>query len=405
MKILDFINSLPVSILILCIAMLVLIDLLVPYIITLRVKKIYENTGSPDKAIDKLRIYNTYIFGGISVVSFLCIIFLLHIIMGSLGLDKFYITLGIFFLLTIVVSILAEFIQHNTVKTIRGTTERTNNKLFDTIKAVLITLLPMFIFLIIINFAIDFLSENEQIPEIVEGAIIIALPIMLIVLINLLMPLLYPMLLKASILEEGELRSELETFVKNNNLENVVLYKWPTRDKKLVNALVCGLLKKRIFISDYLMDNMTIDEILSILAHEIGHIKKKHTLKRMFMIIIGILLLMALIFALASLDISLELDIPGPVIFIVIISFVVMYFIFFAKYLYRKHETQADIFVIESGNSPEVFATALMKLAELNHVGKRFNRADAKFQTHPSMVKRIKTIEEKYSVDLSHIIS
>lgn len=405
MKILDFINSLSISTLILCIVMLVLIDLLVPYIITLRVKKIYETTGSPDKAIDKLRIYNTYIFGGISVVSFSCIIFLLFRSMDSIGYDKFYLTFGIFFLLTMVVSILAEFIQHNTVKTIRGTTEKTNNKLFDTIKGVLITLLPIFISLVIINFAIDFLSENEQIPEIVEGAIIVFLPILFIVFMNLLLPSLYPMLLKASILEDGDLRSELETFVKNNDLKNVVLYEWPTRDKKLVNALVCGLFKKRIFISDYLMDNMTIDEILSILAHEIGHIKKKHTLKRMFMIIIGIVLLAASIFALASLDVSLELDIPGPVIFIIIISFVVMYFIFFAKYLYRKHETQADIFVIESGNSPEVFATALMKLAELNHVGKRFNKADAKFQTHPSMVKRIKTIEEKYSVDLSHIIS
>lgn len=405
MKFFDFINSLSMPTLIISIALLLLIALIIPYLISLKVQKIYEATGSPDKAIDKLRIYNTYIFGGSSVVLFLLIILLLKPLMSYWGYGKLSLCMVVFLFLVIVVSVLAEMIQHKTVQSIRGTSEKTNNKLTDTIKTVLFTLIPMFLFFVVIDFATNFLSENSEIPEILEGAIIISLPILFIVFINLLMPLLYPALLKASILEESELRSELETFIKNNNFNNVVLYRWPTRDKKLANALVCGLFKKRIFISDYLMDNMTVDEIRSILAHEIGHVKKKHTLKRMLMIILGIILFITLIFITASLDVSLELDIPGPVIFILLLSFVVLYFIFFTKYLYRRHETQADIFAIESGSSPEVFATALIKIAKLNHMGRHFNRADAKFQTHPSMIKRIKTIEEKYSVDLNHIIS
>jgi len=89
-----------------------------------------------------------------------------------------------------------------------------------------------------------------------------------------------PLFNKQTPLGEGELRTEIEKFATktNFNLDNIFVIDGSKRSTK-ANAYFSGLgAKKRIVLYDTLMDTMTTDEIVSVLAHEVGHYKHKHTL-------------------------------------------------------------------------------------------------------------------------------
>jgi STE24 endopeptidase len=89
-----------------------------------------------------------------------------------------------------------------------------------------------------------------------------------------------PLFNKQTPLGEGELRTEIEKFANktNFNLDNIFVIDGSKRSTK-ANAYFSGLgAKKRIVLYDTLMDKMTTDEIVAVLAHEVGHYKYKHTL-------------------------------------------------------------------------------------------------------------------------------
>jgi len=89
-----------------------------------------------------------------------------------------------------------------------------------------------------------------------------------------------PLFNKQTPLEAGELRTEIEKFASkaNFNLDNIFVIDGSKRSTK-ANAYFSGLgSKKRIVLYDTLMDKMTTEEIVSVLAHEIGHYKHRHTL-------------------------------------------------------------------------------------------------------------------------------
>lgn len=92
-----------------------------------------------------------------------------------------------------------------------------------------------------------------------------------------------PLFNKQTPLAEGELRAAIEKFADKAGfkLANIYVIDGSKRSTK-ANAYFTGLgPKKRIVLYDTLMDKMTTDEIVAVLAHEIGHYKHKHTLKNM----------------------------------------------------------------------------------------------------------------------------
>ena len=89
-----------------------------------------------------------------------------------------------------------------------------------------------------------------------------------------------PLFNKQTPLQEGELRTAIEKFADKVGfkLKNIYVIDGSKRSTK-ANAYFTGLgAKKRIVLYDTLMDKMTTDEIVAVLAHEIGHYKHKHTL-------------------------------------------------------------------------------------------------------------------------------
>lgn len=90
-----------------------------------------------------------------------------------------------------------------------------------------------------------------------------------------------PLFNKQTPLEDGELRDAISTFSEKVGfkLDNIFVIDGSKRSTK-ANAYFTGLgAKKRIVLYDTLIKDMTTDEIVAVLAHEIGHNKKKHVIQ------------------------------------------------------------------------------------------------------------------------------
>ena len=90
--------------------------------------------------------------------------------------------------------------------------------------------------------------------------------------------LIVPLFNKQTPLEPGELRSEIETYAKKVGftLEKIFVIDGSKRSTK-ANAYFSGFgSEKRVTLYDTLINDLDNDEIVAVLAHEVGHYKKRH---------------------------------------------------------------------------------------------------------------------------------
>jgi STE24 endopeptidase len=90
--------------------------------------------------------------------------------------------------------------------------------------------------------------------------------------------LILPLFNKLTPLQEGDLKTAIESFAKKIDfpLDNIFVMDGSKRSKK-ANAFFSGIgKKKKIVLYDTLIDNHTKEELVAVLAHEVGHFKKKH---------------------------------------------------------------------------------------------------------------------------------
>jgi len=184
-----------------------------------------------------------------------------------------------------------------------------------------------------------------------------------------------PLFNKFSPLAEGELKSSIISYAGSINfpLENVYVMDGSRRSSKS-NAFFTGFGKhRRIVLFDTLIKEHTAGELLAVLAHEMGHYKKKHILQSM---ILGIVQ-MGIMLYLLSLFISYQglfdaFYMPQKSVYAGLIFFGMLYaplgfFIdIFMQMLSRKNETAADRFAVETTRDPQSMAEALKKLSISN---------------------------------------
>ena len=175
--------------------------------------------------------------------------------------------------------------------------------------------------------------------------------------------LIVPLFNKQTPLEEGELKLAIENFGKKAGFEidNIYVIDGSKRSSK-ANAYFAGFgKKKRIVLYDTLINQMNTDEIVAVLAHEIGHYKHKHTIVNMLMGIVqtGMMLYILSLF-LGNTYLSLALGGTENKFHLGIIAFSILFspiseFIgIFMNIISRKFEYQADGFAKSFGLEDEL---------------------------------------------------
>lgn len=226
-----------------------------------------------------------------------------------------------------------------------------------------------------------------------------------VVLARIVPTIILPLFYKVTPLENEELKESISTLAKDAGVtvENVYSFDMSKNTKK-ANAAFTGLGKsKRIILGDTLLENFSLDEIETVIAHELGHYKKKHILKN---IIIGTLSSFLTFFLIAVLyDYSLKYfgfadrttiaAIPLLSLWAMIIGLVQAPL---TNMLSRKFEYEADSYSVSVTNKPVVFADALKKLNEQNLGDENPHPfVEWYFYSHPSIKKRIETIEMNFN--------
>ncbi|MDA3819011.1 MAG: M48 family metallopeptidase [Candidatus Delongbacteria bacterium] len=215
--------------------------------------------------------------------------------------------------------------------------------------------------------------------------------------------LIVPLFNKQKPLEEGELKEKISEFARRAGfqLDNVYVIDNSKRSTR-ANAYFTGLgKKKRIVLFDTLINDFTPDEIVGVLAHEIGHYKKHHIHKSLVLSLLntGFVLFLFGLFvgrdafsqALGAEEAKFHL---GAIVFMVLYSPVSTATGMLMNKLSRNNEGEADDFAAQHGQS-QALINALKKLARKNlsnltphpwHVFLNYS--------HPPLAERVKRLKE-----------
>ncbi len=216
--------------------------------------------------------------------------------------------------------------------------------------------------------------------------------------------LLVPLFNKQTPLQAGSLRQALEDFSGKAGfrLKDIYVIDGSKRSTK-ANAYFSGFgPKKRIVLFDTLMTELTEEEIVAVLAHEIGHYKKKHILISMLLSVIltgFMLFLFSLVVNNPALSGALAAERPsfhlGLVVFGILYSPLSLLIGLFTNYLSRKNEFEADYFVKEN-YKPEILADALKKLSVKNLSNMMPHPAYVFFHySHPPLLSRLEKLSSR----------
>ena len=214
--------------------------------------------------------------------------------------------------------------------------------------------------------------------------------------------LIVPLFNKQTPLEEGELRNEIEDFCQKVGfkLDNVFVIDGSKRSSK-ANAYFSGLgKKKRIVLYDTLINDLSKQEIVAVLAHEIGHYQKKHTKKGMILSVLqtGVTFYI-LSWFISKPSLSAALGVEQSSFHVSLIAFGILYSPISTvlglgmNIFSRKNEFEADAFARENYGGQSL-ATALKKLT-VNNLGNLRPHPLYVFFTysHPPVLERLARLD------------
>ncbi|HBF87829.1 MAG TPA: peptidase M48 [Bacteroidales bacterium] len=210
--------------------------------------------------------------------------------------------------------------------------------------------------------------------------------------------ILVPLFNKQTPLEEGELKNAISEFSSKVGfkLKNIFVIDGSKRSTK-ANAYFTGLgAKKRIVLYDTLIKDLTTEEIVAVLAHEVGHYKKKHTLMNILLALVQTGITFYILgLLIGNADLSKALGVEHVSFHIGLIAFGMLYSPIslivglFMNMLSRANEYQADAY---AGNfyKKEFLISGLKKLSVNNLSNLTPHPVYVFFHySHPTLLQRI----------------
>jgi STE24 endopeptidase len=215
--------------------------------------------------------------------------------------------------------------------------------------------------------------------------------------------LIMPLFNKFTPLEDGDLKHNITEYAQKQNfgLQGIYTMDGSKRSGRL-NAFFTGFGRfRRIVFFDTLVDKLAPKEIVAVLAHEMGHFKKKHIRKMMASSLVQTgLSLYILSWFITNPDLAAAFGLAEPTVYAGMVFFGFLYtpistlFSVIANMFSRKYEYEADQFAVNTSNLGEEFVSGLKKLCQANLA----NLTPHKFEvflhhSHPPILARIRSIK------------
>jgi STE24 endopeptidase len=213
-----------------------------------------------------------------------------------------------------------------------------------------------------------------------------------------------PLFNKFTPMESGELKEAIVKYASSVNfpIKNVFVMDGSKRSSKS-NAFFIGFGRnKRIVLFDTLIQKHTIPELVAMVAHEIGHYKKKHILQGMAISILHTALILFLLSVLLgspglyeAFYMQQQSIYTGIVFFGLLYTPIELLLSIVMQTISRKNEYEADRFATETINEPRNLVDALKKLSATN----LSNLTPHPFYvflnySHPPLLQRVQAIQK-----------
>lgn len=176
-------------------------------------------------------------------------------------------------------------------------------------------------------------------------------------------------------LDDNTLRERILSYARSVefSVDDVFVMDGSRRSSKS-NAFFAGLgSNRRIVLFDTLMEKLSSTELLTVVAHEVGHYKCRHIPQQIAISVLhtGVLFLLLSVFLqVDGLYEAFYVDqmgvYTGLVFFGLLYTPVDLFLSIPLQALSRKHEFEADAFAVDTTKEPTAFTQALKKLAEQN---------------------------------------
>ncbi len=223
------------------------------------------------------------------------------------------------------------------------------------------------------------------------------------VLVNLFYTsLILPLFNKLTPLEDGDLKQKIMDYARKVDfpLENIFILDGSKRSAK-ANAFFSGLGKrKKVVLYDTLVEQHTEDELVAVLAHEVGHFKKKHIILGMVISVIQVGLMLFLLgqfvfsenisLALGGNSMAVELNIIG---FAMLFSPISTVLGIGMNWLSRKNEFEADEFAKTTfAGVPLAEALKTLSVKSLSNINPHPWYVFVNY-SHPPLLERLERLE------------
>lgn len=213
---------------------------------------------------------------------------------------------------------------------------------------------------------------------------------------------LMPLFNKFEPLPEGELKAAIEAFASSVNfkLQGIFTMDGSKRSSK-ANAFFTGFGKfRRIVLFDTLVKQHTVPELVAVLAHEVGHFKRKHILKQIALSLVSSFVLFWFFSVLLSSDtLAMDFGFALPSVQ----AAITMAFWFYSPFsfltgllssgLSRKFEFEADAYARETTKDAPSLAAALKRLSveSLSNLNPHPWKVILDY-SHPPVIQRIRAL-------------
>jgi STE24 endopeptidase len=276
--------------------------------------------------------------------------------------------------------------------------------LWENIKGMLVSLLIGLPVLVIFYYVMNIYGQLWWLPFAVIMFVIS------VILARIMPVVVLPLFYKLIPYENESLKERINRLAEDAGIKLQNIYRFDmSKNTKKANAAFTGIGKsKRILLGDTLIENYTDDEIETVIAHELGHYKKKHIIKNIIRGTAVSFLVLFIIAALYELSIGwfgftsiLQISaLPLLVLWSMLIGIVESPI---GSAISRKYEYEADEYAVEVTRKPEAFISTLKKLTEQNLADKEPHPlVEWFFYSHPSIKNRLEALktysEEKLKI-------
>jgi STE24 endopeptidase len=312
-------------------------------------------------------------------------------------ITQFMIFLGLYMLVNLIVDTPFNYYLTFTIEEKYGF-NKTSKKTFwlDSLKSLLLTVL------IGGGIIIGIYSSYVYFTEVFIIVSWIFATIFILVVNIIYVPVIVPIFNKLTPLEDGDLKDMIQDFAHGVGYEvtKISTMDASKRSTKL-NAFFAGLGKfKQVVLYDTLVEKMSNEEIVAVLAHEIGHSKHKHIIFNLIETSITLLFYFGAFYLVLAEDafmtaFSIENATFGfaIILFLVLMNPISIFIGLLSSYFSRKHEYQADAYAATKYKK-EPMITALKVLSKANFSNLTPHPLVVKLRySHPPTAMRIKAIK------------